>query len=169
MKHSGDTGVTSRLGSPLFGHLVPSNMTATRAVESISLPQRHRFWSKEVAALNMLRKSVTDDTSQLDKSWLNELAERNMPLMSVTEDVDQAETSPLKAESRNISAMLVTEDVSQLLTSWLNPELCIIARWCTIQRSIGEKLNQSRSETRNTMHFVLPGTYHIVNITSVPG
>ena len=62
----------------------------------------------------MLFMSVTEETSQPERSPLKEEASQNMPFMSVTEETSQPERSPLKALAvANMPSMLVTEETSQ--------------------------------------------------------
>ena len=61
--------------------------------------QRPRFWLKAVAPLNVLRMSVTEETSQPDMSWLKAEAPRNIPPMLVTLETAQSLRGWLKARA----------------------------------------------------------------------
>ena len=68
---------------------------------------------------------IADETFQLLRGWLNLKALWNMLRMSVTAETSQSEMSPLKVEApKNMEGTSVTAETFQLLRGWLNSEAC---------------------------------------------
>ena len=69
-KQNGPGGLLEKTGDPCSGQSDPENILLLLAPDLILEPQEHRSCLKTWAPWNMPLKSVTLETSQLERSWL---------------------------------------------------------------------------------------------------